>query len=1064
MKKLLLIFCLCCYAIIAVGQTTLTGRVVSAIDESPIASATVKAKGIQTLAITDSLGLFTLEGLSGSEVSIEVSHVNYTTREIDLDKSSFSEPLIVKLESNSRELQEVLISTGYQQLPKERATGSFSTVDHATFNEIPGADILDRLPLLANSVTTMPQRVFSDETMTIRGLSTMNGPRKPLIVVDDFPFEGDLTTINPNDVENITILKDAAAASIWGTRAGNGVVVITTKRGTMNQRTRVAFNSYIRVEPKPDLFYYPEMSSAEFIEVEKFLFDNEYRFSDRNNRNKPLFSPVYELLFQEAAGDISNAELDARLKELSGHDVRRDFLDHIYQKGIDQQYALNMSGGSTNISWYFSAGLDRNADPLDNKRERLTLNLKNTYRPLKNIDITAGLFYTHSRTEDGKEGYGQVRPGNKPLPPYSSLVGVHGEALPFYHYRQPYIDTVAAGKLLDWKYYPLDDHMHRSDISRANALKGNVELAFRASDWLRVKALYQVQHEERERDNLREQDSYFARDLINRFSAINPTTGDLTRVIPLGGIMDKTNATFLTQNARAQADVNKRWDDHEINAIIGSEIQEIKQSNDNFRSYGFDTETFAIASVDLVNRYPQFINNALGNIPGFQFFTGTLHRTASIYSNASYSYKSRYMFSASARRDASNIFGAATNNRWNPLWSAGFAWNLSDEGFYRFSALPYLRLRATAGFSGNIDPSMVAVTTLAYSAYSPHTQTNFIRVDAFPNPELRWEKVRTLNVGADFSVLHNRLRGSIEVYEKKASDLYNWVSVDRTTGVGIPSIIKNAGTLKGRGMDIELNSRNIEGSFQWSTALNFSVNKNEVVKSELITLNGSSYIGTRARVLEGYPNNAIFSYRWGGLDGQTGDPIGFINGIESKNYRAITGDSTRIEDLVYHGPAAPTVYGSLANSLSLKNFSLSVRASFFFNYFFYREAIQYDGLIRSGTTHMDYGIRWRQPGDELHTSVPSLSFPADGYRDGFYQLAEVNVLKGDHIRLNNINLSYELPKGLLSRFSFNRVAVFCNVNNLGILWKANKEDADPSYPYGTLPPSRTVALGLNVQL
>src|SRR5690606_6426387 len=213
--------------------------------------------------------------------------------------------LALYLSPSEQLLEEVIVSTGYQTLPKERATGAFTVVDQSTFNEFQGTDIMERLPLIANSVTQLPERAYSAEPITIRGLSTIQGPRSPLVIVDDFPYEGDLSSINPNDVQNITILKDAAAASIWGARAGNGVIVITTKKGRFDQRTAVSFSSHIKAQGKPDMFYYDALSSKDFIEMERFLFDQEYRFSDRTNRNRPAFSPVYELLFSEMEGEIS---------------------------------------------------------------------------------------------------------------------------------------------------------------------------------------------------------------------------------------------------------------------------------------------------------------------------------------------------------------------------------------------------------------------------------------------------------------------------------------------------------------------------------------------------------------------------------------------------------------------------------------------------------------------------------------------------------------------------------------------------------------------------------------
>src|SRR5690606_13303688 len=257
-------------------------------------------------------------------------------------------------------------------------------------------------------------------------------------------------------------------------------------------------------------------------------------------------------------------------------------------------------------------------------------------------------------------------------------------------------------------------------------------------------------------------------------------------------------------------------------------------------------------------------------IPNQSYFLGTLHRTVSFFANASYMYKNRYIFSASARRDASNIFGVATNDKWNPLWSTGFSWNLSEEGFYDLEWLPFLKIRSTLGFSGNIDPSKTAVTTLEYFIYSPYTQTTATRIDAFFNPELRWEKVRMINLGVDFRSRSNRISGSIDLFQKKATDLYSPVPIDRTTGLGVNTLTKNAANMTGKGFDVELNTVNIDRIIRWSSKINFS-GYNDIITKVYSPYESADYFaGNRDNLVEGYPLNAHFTFKWAGLDPETG--------------------------------------------------------------------------------------------------------------------------------------------------------------------------------------------------
>ena len=196
-------------------------------------------------------------------------------------------------------LNEVQVSTGYQRIPKERATGSFSVISNKVFNQQVSTDILSRLEAVANGLKVDRLSSVGSSKLSIRGLSSINGPKDPLIILDNFPYEGDITGINPNDVQDITLLKDAAAASIWGAKAGNGVIVITTKKGSYNQPISVEVAANMTIGEKPNLFYNKQISSGDFIDAETFLFNNKYRFSDTSASSRPVFSPVYEILFKK---------------------------------------------------------------------------------------------------------------------------------------------------------------------------------------------------------------------------------------------------------------------------------------------------------------------------------------------------------------------------------------------------------------------------------------------------------------------------------------------------------------------------------------------------------------------------------------------------------------------------------------------------------------------------------------------------------------------------------------------------------------------------------------------
>lgn len=1049
------------------SMTTVSGRV-TAQNGDPLPGATILIKETNQAVAAKEEGEFRIENMPMSSI-ISVSYVGYETREIKVNKQS---SLSIKLQPIVAEMNAVsVVSTGYQKIPKERATGSFTQIDNKLFNQQVTTDVISRLSYIANGLTTFPQRVAAVKGPVIRGLSTMTTTiAKPLIVVDNFAYEGDINNINPNDVENITILKDAAAASIWGARAGNGVIVITTKKGRFNQQTKVELTSNITIGEKPNLFALRNISTSDYIDFEQFLFSKEYNFQDTISPYHQGFSPVYEILFKQKSGLITSEEATSQINNLRSRDVRNEFNKYFYQKPLKQQYAINLRGGSDNLAWYLSGGFDKNISELNGKYSRLNVHLDNTYKLAKNLEVNTTLYFTQTKSSVGRPGYGSIgqssffRQGF--TLPYSRFADEKGNPLPLYHmaYREGYIDTLGGGKLLDWKYYPLDDYRHIDNSTTVQDLNVALGLNYKISNSLRIEAKYRYQKQQSEIRNLQSQSSYFTRDLINSFSQLDQNTGDVTYKIPKGDILDLTNSTLTAQDILGQLNFNKSWSKHNVDAIIGGQISEQSTKGNKFRSYGYNSEILTSGNVDYINTYPHFITGFPLFVPNLTDFNKTVNRFVSLYANGAYTYDNKYTFSASARRDASNLFGVATNNKWKPLWSTGISWNLSNESFYKISFLPYLKLRATYGYQGNVDATMVGLTTLAYSSINPYTLTPFSFVLNYHNPNLRWETVGMLNVGLDFSTVGNKISGSFEIFQKKTNDLYGFAPVDMTVGLQFPEVKRNVATTKGHGIDIAINTVNIDRSIKWTSNAIINIYKDKVIKSGLppSSIASSTLVSGGLVRLDGYPLLSLFAYKWAGLDPTTGDPQGYLNGKVSKDYSAITSDGTKVSDLVYVGSLIPTVYGSLGNTVSWKNISLTARITYKFGYYFRRESINYSDLPNSPNGHSDFSKGWKNPGDEMFTDVPSMVYPFDGNRDRFYNFSEVLIAKGDHIRLQYVNLSYNLAKDTFKKLPFEYLQLYAVINNLGIIWRANKEGLDPDYDNLTIPPSKDITLGLKI--
>jgi len=1023
----------------------------------PLIGATVAIKNKNNAFSTNSKGEFTIPALEFESVLV-ISNVGYETVEYKWKGETYIE---ITLSPKINQLSEVTInlSNGLQLIPKERATGSFSFIDNKTFNQQVSSDIMSRLEAVTNSFYV--DRSSSSPGFRIRGLSSIRGPKSPLIIVDNFPFEGNIDNLNPNDIENISILKDAAAASIWGTKAGNGVIVITTKKSKFNQPINTELNMNSTITLKPDLWYLPQASASDYIDAELFLFNNGFRFADTNNINKPPFSPVYELLLKKRNGHITATEADAAINQLRLQDVRNDFNKYLYKTGLNQQYAVTTKGGSGNHAWLLSAGFDNNSDNLSAGYKRGSVRLQNTFRIGNRLLLTTGATLIESYSNSGNLSYRAVT-GNIGLYPYARLADDDGSPLPYEKlYRLSYLDTVGGGRLLNWHYYPLTNNRFETFNQKTRNTLLNVGLDYKLAKSFSVNVLYQLEREESESISNYSANSFFARDLVNTFSQINYASGNVINKIPPGGIYDVANESLIGSNFRTGINYAKQWQKSELTFITGSEIRQRLLNTGKFRTYGYIEDPLSSGTVDNINLYPSLVNGTNMQIPslGSPYSKSNL-RFVSFFGNASYTLNKKYTVSASARRDASNQFGLSTNNKWTPLWSIGGKYDISKEKYFRLKSIQSLQLRLSYGYSGNVNPNKLAVTTTSASSMSPYTQLPTYAFLSFADPELRWEKVGTINGGIDITLKGNRVKASLDYYIKKSIDLFGVIPIDYTSGIGT-TVEKNVASMTTKGFDLELNSLVIDKSIKWILDLNFSTNKDRVDRYYISSQRGSLFVGKQNNItgIEGKPVYAMFSYKWAGLDPATGDPQGYFAGNISKDYSRLTGASTLITDLNYHGYVLPTIFGSLGNTITWKELSITARLMYKFGHYFRRPGIEYTALTASQFQHKEIAQRWQKQGDEKFTNVPSMPYPNSSNRDAFYLNSQVMIEKADHIRLQFISVNYALNKSWMKKMAIKRMDFYSNINNIGIIWSSTKSGIDPEYLL-TIPPSLNISFGI----
>jgi len=1048
---LLLLFALITNVIYGQGRPKLSGKVISATDYLPLRGATIKTDKSPGNYKTDQNGYFNFTA-TAKEGKLIVSFIGYQSVEVPFAELNYG-PFEITLSPLSNNLQEVTVSTGFQTLPKERATGSFSVVNNELFNRSISTNVISRL----NGVTS---GLLFDKTagnslgITVRGKSTIWANSQPLIILDNFPYEGDINNLNPNDVESVTVLKDAAAASIWGTRAGNGVIVITTKRGKYNQPFTVSFNSNLNITQKPDLFYEKKISTADYIGVEQFLFDKG-RYNSYISDGNTALTPAVELMLKTRNGAITTTERDAQLNLLTQHDVRNDLSKYFYQQSINQQYALNLSGGSDKQQYYISGGLDKNlATLVGNSYDRISLNANNTYSLLNHrLEISTGMLYTKSNNDNNA-----VSPifGNGSLYPYAALADAQGNALPLAKYRTGFPGNKANLALLDWGYKPLDEISFADNTTSRTDYQVSLGLKYKILPALSAEVKYRYGNGTTENRNHNSQQTYFTRNLINYYTQINTTTGAVTRPVPLGDILSLSDGAYTSQNLRGQINYNGNWKNkHQLTAIAGAEVGEVLTRSNSYTMYGYDPNRETSLPVDFTGYYPNYITGGSLNIPSGLGLSKLTNRTISFFGNAAYTFLNRYTLSASARSDGSNLFGVRTNQKWAPLWSIGTGWDISKESFYHSNLVPSLKLRATYGYNGNIDKNVTAFLTTQIVGVNRYSAISSTILNP-PNPDLTWERVGQLNIGLDFGFKNNIVSGSIEYYHKNGADLMGDAMLAPTSGY--VAFRGNTSAISGQGIDLNINAFLIRKNFKWNTTALFSTTKTKVTDYKIIPVTNGDYL-TNTTPKIGRDLNGVYTYKWAGLDAITGAPIGYLNGVLSKDYtKMYTGLS--LDDLVYKGPATPTYFGSLMNSFSYQNFSLSFNLIYKFGYYFRRKSISYNSLFSgaAGSGHADYAIRWQNPGDELMTNVPALVYPAVTASDTFYALSETLIEKGDHVRMQDIQFSYDLLKRDFPKLPFQNIKLYVYASNLGVIWRANNAGLDPDAV--DYPQPRSVALGM----
>lgn len=995
---------------------------------------------------TDLNGHFSLT--IGEDIGqLEVSFIGYITQVVSLSQAGSYQVRLLP----SEELLDEVVVTGYQTLSRERVTGAFAKI---------GTEKLElKRPHSLSSL--LEGEVAGYNRGLIRGTTSMNGMTTPLYVIDGFPVENtrynangslieNLPELNIEDIDNITVLKDAAAASIYGARAANGVIVITTKKAERG-RTRISLSSTLAVTPYN--YYTGNLAdAATMIDIERewalnnpnLQGDNAAAYAASILSRAVYPSDGIRTLLKGYAGQLPQAEVEATLNELASQGYRYyDELERYAKRdAMSQQYNLSLSKGTEGNLFKASVTYRHNtASDIHTGSESLGLNIVNSTRINDFIQLELGSWLNHG--SGITQTYSPLSPGYS-YQPYNNLMntdGTHFTSRVEERTSESYQSTLAQYGLYNMDITPLDEiglnHRKNRDLSSRTFAR----LAIQLTPWLRYTPQFQYEYGSYRSSQLNDKNSISVRSRVNSFASANGQ-GGVTYNLPYGHIYQTDDQVTQAYNFRQQLDFSRNFGElHDLVAILGSETRHMKVESTGNNLYNYDPEMLSYTAVN---------GNALSSLStilGGNSWSNSnmttrrelVNRFVSFYGNAGYTYDSRYNATASLRWDRSNLWGTNSRYQNKPLWSVGAGWNIFRESFFEVEQVNALKMRFSYGIGGNIAKDAAPYMTAHYSN-NYNVGGLYGSVSTRPNPELSWEKTTTTNIGIDFALFDNRLVGSIDYYNKYGEDLLANTMGVPTEGFGYNTYKINNGEMRNRGLELSLSGDLIRTrDFNWNASLLAARNKNEVT---YVNVEAPVYIlqldYPEAYPIVGNPYNAIYAYQWAGLNGNG------LPQVKDAEGNATTANPSTLDAIDFAGSTVPSLSGSFGSILRYKQVELSFLLVYEYghkrrNTFLPTLGSSWSGAVGSyitslgGAVNKDIANRWREPGDEAHTDIPAVVFaesPNYLYDSGMiYSYADHNVLDMSNIRLSNLSLAYRLPNTLTRKLQLHGARLQFNVEN-----------------------------------
>lgn len=1015
----------------------------------PVEGVAVSIPVLNKGTATDKMGIFVLTDIPQGVYTVEASFIGYQRFSASVQVNAKDAYLKILLEETSNSLGEVAITsvnTGYQKIRKDQLTGAASTVTEAQYQQ--------REALTGNFLESLegkvPGLVYNNQTgeLTIRGVSTFDAVKQPLIVVDGFPTEIDLRTINPMDIISVSVLRDAAAASIYGVRASNGVIVVETRRGKSGKPV-LNLRSSLGIQDKPDFSYLKYAPASEFVQLQADYFRIAKTSRSLYDLGYYKMNPAEEILFQGPMDGVANPvltleQVNAKLATLGAYDNLKEYERLFYQNRQVRNANIDASGGNERATYMLGVNyLGETPVNRGSEYNQLMVNMANTIRFSNRVSLDFKGTYTNGITKAG------TTPAYNDFYPYEHLADENGQALavsmpPARSNSSKVIypstnATLMSLGLYDQLYYPYRELTSATTTTKASAARFQGRINTKITGWLTADIGGSYENQQSTIDKLYLEDSYRVRTLVSSMAKKDPVTGKAVyENMPQGNILTKTAQKITNYTLRGQLNFNKTLNSrlHDISAIAGIEQKRTLSTGFTNSYFGYDPQTLISkpANMQLLGATTAAAFSQLGTITQFRstdYFNQTEveRRFMSYYGQATYIFNRKYVATGSFRIDQSNLFGSDPKYRNKPLWSAGVNWRLGEEGFMRdIQLIDQLQLRAATGFNGNVPstnggPYLTLSTALNTQLNTPLAYNDVLSPE---NQSIRWETTRNYNVGADYSILKNRLSGSIDWYLKKSVDVFGQFDADPTSGFN--QYLANTASIRNTGWEFQVNSVNIVNKkFQWRTQVSASFNNSKVLSVKATEFANTQLIVSGNNNIKGYPLGALFSYNYGGLN-SLGQPY-VLDAKGNQRVLAFYGtaqvDVTQA-DLIYNGTTVPRYVLGLNNQFSIGAFDVSFLWMYYGGHKMRVEQPNPNTIGSYSNNPLEGSSKyWRKTGDEAFTRMPGYvraSSLAVGYYQSYalygYQYASEFVRNADFIRLRDVIVTYHLKSKAVQKAGF----------------------------------------------